>query len=693
MSRQKVIGTSFYHIARTGTYLAVHWICGLLLTACSSVQPVYPPPDSLAGPEISTENRLTSDDLLKAKNHLDQLIANADFNRADALLKELWRRRTDEGQVWEIRRYKELLRRTSFLHHNPIELRILSPESIFPLRNKIPLSFEIFNLSDQEIVIPGQGTLSWLPWAEKRKSCILADYTLTDISLQDGSWCSGRWDEMLEFSDTCQISPGKAYTRCTVMDAKTPDMTLYRRIEVRAELIPGGLQTGPFDWGMIRFQFPLLVLHALPAGQLYIAEEPEKSLREALIHLDGVGILLASIFIDESMKYGAVEEIIRALPELKGKDRNMVIAALQWLTGEKKGYNVHQWMDWWDLHRESLFLIPEEACLYRKPAADPDPGPARRGETDARAGAVLPICNPAIWLGLLPDGIESGARVNQVGAGTVFDQFVRGLDDDYYCRRYASQKKLTSLGIDGLDLMTRLLGYPSIRVRAGAAEAMGKLKDTKAILALLAALEHEKEPLVKQRIVQALARSGSRIQSESLPPDFNDEELLRDLFIETALKEELEKVMHFGRTPGFYDGQFNALWEISDHVFDYLIKMAVDEDYAYQDRVLAIMALHEKKEKDILTGLLPLVMDPETEMRMEWDEFINFDITERVILDNRRRNLSKYARYSLAKAGMPKYNLDKIKVMKDWLQRNRDRVFREYESWEQESVLGSFDPY
>lgn len=679
------------HVVLIGFLPAVCWICGLL-SACSGVQPDSFGPDSY-GSGASSTTAITTETLLQprevriALERVDDLIAEADFLRADSALKELARKCVDPETLQEIKKYRERVRKNSFLHHHPLEFRTSSAKEIYFLEERVPLFFEIFNLSDQELVIPGQGS-SWLPWAERRRSCILVDYRVTDINARDGSRCSGRWDEMFEFPDSYCILPGSAYTRDAVLDAVVPEQTLYRRIEVEAELIPGGLQSGPFDWGMLRFKFPLLTLHCIPDSREGLANDPLGALAGALEAHDGAGILLASVFMDETKMFQAVESIIGVLPELSGRNRNMVISALKWLTGEDFGYSVVQWMNWWDLQRER-HMAPEETS-EEKAASRLDIGPwiPHPGGSGVLACLLFSFAPPAVYMG---SDIED--KQTEVVDDALFSDFAAGLDDAYYCRRYASIKKLASLGEEVLPLMERLLQHAIPRVRAGAAEAMGRLNSEQAIPSLIEALKQESSTMVKQRIAQALARSGILPDTIERPHDLKQDKLLKDLYNETALKEALEEIMHFGRTPGFYDGQFSSLWRISEDVFDYVMRIAVDDDYAYQDRVLAIMALHERKERDILSGIFPLIMDPETELRMEWDEFITFDITERFILDNRARNLSKYARFSLAKAGMPGYNLAKIKVMKEWLHRNGDRVFRELKPWEKESSVLSFDPY
>jgi len=117
MFRRKVLRISFHPVALTGLFPAVYWICGLLLAACSGVQPDYYSPIQAESPEISTDTKLTPEGVRVAIRRVRDLMAQADFLRADGLLKELARKCKDPQQLKEIKQYKERLRKSSFLHH------------------------------------------------------------------------------------------------------------------------------------------------------------------------------------------------------------------------------------------------------------------------------------------------------------------------------------------------------------------------------------------------------------------------------------------------------------------------------------------------------------------------------------------------------------------------------------------------
>ena len=65
--------------------------------------------------------------------------------------------------------------------------------------------------------------------------------------------------------------------------------------------------------------------------------------------------------------------------------------------------------------------------------------------------------------------------------------------------------------------------------------------------------------------------------------------ILEQLSLESRLMAAMEKVMHEGTIPGFYDGQFALFWEITldrsldsySPIHDLLVKIANDRDYQY----------------------------------------------------------------------------------------------------------------
>jgi len=140
----------------------------------------------------------------------------------------------------------------------------------------------------------------------------------------------------------------------------------------------------------------------------------------------------------------------------------------------------------------------------------------------------------------------------------------------------------------------------------------------------------------------------------------------------------LEKIMHEGMIPGFYDGQFSSLWEIPLPVHQRLVKMASEEDCHYIVRVLAIMALSENKRQNLEKELEGLILPARAELFREWLVFRDLrsveTITPELIEESRRIKLSGYARYSLAKAGYDRHVRAMIHEMKEWIRKRRTIV-------------------
>lgn len=603
----------------------------LVGTACASPAPRPRPPAPAERVEPEEVLPLSAAELDEACRSFRAFLTQAEFKRAETLLNDLALREPDRDQEEILRSLRAELRETSFLHHNPLIFTVVSPSTVFAFGDAIPLTFTIFNLADQAVEIPGESAVSWWPGAERRRSCIVGRFVVTDVNALNGTRSSAEWSEMLEFDETWRIPPGSSLGEPFTLSVPGQESLLYRRVDVWAELIPGGLQTGPFDWGMIRILFPMVTLHFFPRERMEIAEAPGRRLEEALESMDAGGILLASMVLeDEDRIREAVDRIMAILPDLSRRDRNTMMTALEWLTGESYGYDLNRWMNWWSGRQD-------------KPAAS--------------AGTSVPWLALALF-GALP---EESADLKE------------HLDDRYYRRRFAALKRLETLNPPDL---ASLLNDESPRVRAAAAEALGGKGSESAAQLLMDALEEERDPLVRQRIAQTLAQLKPLPRWERVAPLLEQDALLKKLYVDRALMNILEGILHYEGLPGFYDGQFDALWSVSDEVFDHLVRIARDPDYGYHIRVLAIMALHENKDAPILQALRPLIMDPENEHAREWDEFTTFRITERFIERNRERNLSKFARYSLAKAGMTRFNLAKIDVMRQWLQRHHQEVFK-----------------
>lgn len=639
------------------------WVCLLagtiLIGACSS-------PSEKRAPSLNFTalEPLSQEEMHALIEDVEEEMARGDFKRASHLLTMTEERRLSRAQSQEINRLRARLRKLSFLHHNPLDLRVTTAERICAFGEEISLYFEIFNLSENSLLIPGQGGPSWLPWGEKRKSCIQAEIELVDLCIRDGSRSSAKWSELLELEDTWEILPGSSQQKTLGLSPPVSDNISYRRIVVEAELIPGGLQTGPFDWGMIRLKFPPLILHVFREEDLQIAEDPQANFTQGLASLDGRRVLLSALLVEDEEPWPFVDGMVGLLPALSPGLRRAATAVLTWMTGEDHGSDCHRWMDWWDVNRDRLMRESRDANIPRPTGIEAlGSGPSL---------CFLPFVAALSWIPCLvvpgyPD-TEKEAAKRTCDLEKEGKAIREALIDPYYLRRNGAEKKLRSMGQEGIPIMREFIKDPSPLIRAAAGEALAGIRDEEARGIIFKMLESETDRAVKQRVVEALALAeGDVIPCDELPETVTQDEFLKNRYIDLAVQRTLEGIMHFGRIPGFYDGQFNELWIISDGIFHHLAAIARDADYAYQARVLAIMALHEKKEKDLLPVLKPLILDPKEELRMAEEEFNLLRVNERMILKHRVRNLSKYARFSLSKAGIADFNLAKIEVMKQWL--------------------------
>lgn len=127
------------------------------------------------------------------------------------------------------------------------------------------------------------------------------------------------------------------------------------------------------------------------------------------------------------------------------------------------------------------------------------------------------------------------------------------------------------------------------------------------------------------------------------------------------------------RVPGFYDGQFAATVE----QFDELARLARDPTVDHTLRMMAIMALQEAGDGEALAAVLePLLVPAGQEFQMElavwWD---NGRTTEEgFVREVLAADLSRHARFALAKDGQPDAVLAKIEEMKRYVQRDESEI-------------------
>ncbi|MFT7464650.1 MAG: hypothetical protein ACI9EF_003008, partial [Pseudohongiellaceae bacterium] len=135
----------------------------------------------------------------------------------------------------------------------------------------------------------------------------------------------------------------------------------------------------------------------------------------------------------------------------------------------------------------------------------------------------------------------------------------------------------------------------------------------------------------------------------------------------------LTALMRDGGVPGFYDGQFS---EVADH-FDELTRLAHDESVEHTLRVMAVMAMQEAADGELLLlKLEPLLMSTAEEFSSELNDWRDFGYTvdEAFVRGVLRADLSRHARFALAKDGQPDAVLEKIEVMEFHVRKHKEVI-------------------
>ena len=161
-----------------------------------------------------------------------------------------------------------------------------------------------------------------------------------------------------------------------------------------------------------------------------------------------------------------------------------------------------------------------------------------------------------------------------------------------------------------------------------------------------------------------------RAPVEGLPPESEG----ADPVLATAL--QLETLMRDIGVPGFYDGQF----ALTAGRFAELSALASDPDVHHVMRVMAVMALQEAEAapEELAAVLEPLVIPAEAEWTIDYTDLSrNLSGMERRPQDMPEilsADLSRYARFALAKAGQPRLIREKLDIMEEFVTSNRELV-------------------
>jgi hypothetical protein len=229
------------------------------------------------------------------------------------------------------------------------------------------------------------------------------------------------------------------------------------------------------------------------------------------------------------------------------------------------------------------------------------------------------------------------------------------LADPYRNVRRRAVDQLSEQLLENGSPIEPFLEDPSARVRSAAARALLRRSDLQPPQDLLARLVRDRDSRVRRAILDVLV-SRDQDQSEPFRSQLGEQDRVLRLYYDHYLvgraRSVFESLIHDGTIPGFYDGQFSALWPLDPRMAERLIEVAVDERFHYVMRVLAIMALHETRRPTLEEDLQPLLLDPEEEFRIARQEWFSpRGSNPEIVALRRRADLSRYARFSLAKAG------------------------------------------
>lgn len=146
---------------------------------------------------------------------------------------------------------------------------------------------------------------------------------------------------------------------------------------------------------------------------------------------------------------------------------------------------------------------------------------------------------------------------------------------------------------------------------------------------------------------------------------------------------DLAALLQDNSVPGFYDGQF----AVTADRFDELVRVAQDAAFHHTMRIMAVMALQEAADGERLAEVLdPLILPPETEYHLEWQDFRPWqawsaleEAPVREILDG---DLSRYARFALAKDGQPEKILEKIHLLQGMVSGHKEEILNPLLGWD-----------
>lgn len=218
---------------------------------------------------------------------------------------------------------------------------------------------------------------------------------------------------------------------------------------------------------------------------------------------------------------------------------------------------------------------------------------------------------------------------------------------------------------------------PSPVVRHSAALLLAREPTLPAGDELRSALMAERDPKVAEALAAALSRRPEELAALSAAADRTGAAATRARvarLLRTVALDALTAKMRDGGMPGFYDGQWRHLWPLHPRMADELCAIAYDEGLHLVLRELAVMALHETRDPALEKQLAKLVLDEDKERRDAWEQWRDRSPTLMESYEHRKYELSRYVRFSLAKAGMTGPILRMIRGMEQFLAEPQQQI-------------------
>jgi hypothetical protein len=293
-------------------------------------------------------------------------------------------------------------------------------------------------------------------------------------------------------------------------------------------------------------------------------------------------------------------------------------------------------------------------------------------EPDRRRESVVSVAAAAVLIALTLSLSATTASATEVPG-----ELQRQLASPYRDARLAGEAELADLAVQTPGLLAECLKAKEPCVRRAAARVLAKRPDPALAPSLRDAFLKESDAAVRDAFGEALAAQPDELaplkdlvdaaQSPALTAAF-------DRAVDGAVAGRLAGKIREGLVPGFYKGQFSDLWRVDPRAPDRLLRLAFDDALHHVLRVMAVMSLHETKRATLEKELVPLIKDERDELQASQEGFFRQFAGWREIDYFREFDLSRYARFSLAKAGMKAAIVRLIRTIDEVLAQPRQQV-------------------